>query len=647
MRIDPFLLSAFDEEINLDVCTLASEAGANTGAIHIQRRTPIEKKSSSPSDVVITELIVENRSIPIAMKMFLDYPNRSVIELYQSISGLKYEIDVYKYITQNILVYEQSPNFIGLIGHGECKMTNVEHIVNIENLKRYCSGLCTDTVYISMTNAVRTSFLAYLLNENQWTPEDCDSIMFQVLYALAVLEKHKLLHNDLHTGNIRLERLSNPVNLCFDANGTTYQFNTKYIIYIYDWDLAYCKELGNNPKLSPPMRDLHMRANTFIPRNDLRLFLFSLRLSDTHRRFDRFYRYLPAIDWSRQYYRLNDIQIRNVQIFREYQCCHKHYMFMTRKQMNSVFGTAFLKQNLDKVYSCSFYPESHCIIKPITDVSGPLVVERGPHPLEILQTEFKEYVVQQGAECYSNDFSPPTDVEDVWKEVTDYSNTIRKKLLDQEEKNYIIVLEPSINSESEREQYQRLTNRLVRTIDWLCRVRWNTSSIIQYNMVYIVRRFLEIITTEQEFTGYVLASYAISCILAGEAVPFDKLAQASVSAGTQSITEVQLMNLVDDIFERFPDLALSPTSSQFIDLQYALNDRLRCRFCAKLTLHHYEFGQFKPSEIANAVLSLDSGDASRLTVNENRCLEMLTPIVADYKNPKYEGLRKMYDEGIV
>ena len=60
------------------------------------------------------------------------------------------------------------------------------------------------------------------------------------------MQRFKIAHNDLHHGNILVETLSKPILLSYKMGDFIFEFETNYILYIFDWDRSYCKEVGDN-----------------------------------------------------------------------------------------------------------------------------------------------------------------------------------------------------------------------------------------------------------------------------------------------------------------------------------------------------------------------------------------------------------------
>jgi hypothetical protein len=75
------------------------------------------------------------------------------------------------------------------------------------------------------------------------------AILFQCAAACYTLFTHKIIHNDLHSGNIMLVELPNVTRATYAIDGKYYSFYTKYHVKVIDFDRSYSEELGNNPNL--------------------------------------------------------------------------------------------------------------------------------------------------------------------------------------------------------------------------------------------------------------------------------------------------------------------------------------------------------------------------------------------------------------
>lgn len=67
---------------------------------------------------------------------------------------------------------------------------------------------------------------------------DNPKVVFQVLYTIACFERVGLKHNDLHTGNIMICQLDNPITLSYEIQGKVISFQTKNLVKIIDYDRA-------------------------------------------------------------------------------------------------------------------------------------------------------------------------------------------------------------------------------------------------------------------------------------------------------------------------------------------------------------------------------------------------------------------------
>jgi hypothetical protein len=74
----------------------------------------------------------------------------------------------------------------------------------------------------------------WLLEEETLPTNFVDDVLHQIAYALIQFEDKGLMHNDLHAGNIFVEKLDTPLRLSFDIDG--YSRDIKYFVEIYDFD---------------------------------------------------------------------------------------------------------------------------------------------------------------------------------------------------------------------------------------------------------------------------------------------------------------------------------------------------------------------------------------------------------------------------
>ena len=102
---------------------------------------------------------------------------------------------------------------------------------------------------------VKIMFLINEFLENQKTfrdwvispnilPRDFENVMFQVICALYVCECAGLSHNDLHGGNLYVERQQTSKNLEFNYGERKFILrDTMFLVKLYDWDVSVAKSI--------------------------------------------------------------------------------------------------------------------------------------------------------------------------------------------------------------------------------------------------------------------------------------------------------------------------------------------------------------------------------------------------------------------
>ena len=73
------------------------------------------------------------------------------------------------------------------------------------------------------------------------------NIIFQLIYALFILNyEWKIIHNDLHFGNIQIKKLDKSRDIIIKFNSIQYNFKTNYQMGIYDYDRSFIEGIPNN-----------------------------------------------------------------------------------------------------------------------------------------------------------------------------------------------------------------------------------------------------------------------------------------------------------------------------------------------------------------------------------------------------------------
>ena len=98
---------------------------------------------------------------------------------------------------------------------------------------------------------------------------DIMSILFQIAMACCILNEIGVAHNDLHNGNILVERLPKPAYCVYVINQVPYIFHTQVIVRIYDFDRAYAPSLKRNSFLDDGACARNNQCNYIHPLKDL------------------------------------------------------------------------------------------------------------------------------------------------------------------------------------------------------------------------------------------------------------------------------------------------------------------------------------------------------------------------------------------
>jgi len=118
---------------------------------------------------------------------------------------------------------------------------------NLESIKPYCIVLLSEFVKGSSLNN-------YIRNRFQKKQDDLDlytwkSIIFSVIFTLNVIQKrYKLMHNDLHYGNILVDECE-PEDFVYKNGSETFYLKQTAMVKIWDWEFAtaYNKNTGLYP----------------------------------------------------------------------------------------------------------------------------------------------------------------------------------------------------------------------------------------------------------------------------------------------------------------------------------------------------------------------------------------------------------------
>jgi hypothetical protein len=302
----------------------------------------LKSNSASPTDTWIVTFKDDTKynNEPLNKAFIKWYMSPSSLKYYQTnngknelsstysngIYGLEYELNVYRKIIRPIIDQGICPNFIRYLGSGvRCSYNDLlnilkngsdinEKILNknltrnilfILNKKRkrpsilmeteinnkwdYVNNINSNTQYNLIVNEVISkdtrTFSNILDNEmpNGEILEETWKIIFQIVVACYTMSLSKMVHNDLHTSNIYVEKIQ-PTKITYIINNKSYTFITENKAMIYDFDRAYVESLGENIKVENEneLCTSNSQCNIFISNKDMMKF-FSYVYKDSNK----------------------------------------------------------------------------------------------------------------------------------------------------------------------------------------------------------------------------------------------------------------------------------------------------------------------------------------------------------------------------
>jgi hypothetical protein len=224
-----------------------------------------------------------------------------------NVSAIQYEAKVYKFMRQNGVRY--SDMFMRYFASGgTCSVSNILRALHSRGYEDDCVFLrlllqnseklgslvdlnmlknSNEGIYVGV-NVMGTipknqmdprAMLAYH-KKNGEHPNDIFyhfmTIISQVMFACIAMEELTLVHNDLHQGNIYLERLNDYVDMEFEMDdGKIITLMTKYKVKVYDFDRAYSPLIGPNQQLVPRPHgslEFYSQTNVFHKNKDFLAF---------------------------------------------------------------------------------------------------------------------------------------------------------------------------------------------------------------------------------------------------------------------------------------------------------------------------------------------------------------------------------------
>lgn len=286
------------------------------------------RTGSSPTDAWIVTLknnVVDKNGNKINKAFLKIYSNISLFEknynvdfknLKQAVEGLTYEAKIYRYIVTPLVNFGICPNFIRFLGSGTmCSYDNLYHML-LNNYFKNGKKVSPEKIAKKLKRNINNNILNYqdtnfsLDESNKYSTEnDYDlndlqfdinltetfdnatnfhdilrkpdiqerniyNILFQIFAACYSMSLTKMIHNDLHSGNIMIRTLDKPKILVYFINNRKYVLKVKYFVHIYDFDRAYAERIGDNEAVK--MYDVFSQNNELINNKDMMKILCSV-----------------------------------------------------------------------------------------------------------------------------------------------------------------------------------------------------------------------------------------------------------------------------------------------------------------------------------------------------------------------------------
>jgi hypothetical protein len=275
---------------------------------YIKKLQLMNHSSASPTRIGFSSY----KNHPISIKMFLDWTKYDDIQEDNraQIEGLKYELKIYKNLVPIMLKF--SPNFVKYIGYSECTLDKVRNLLEtkdaFEDMYRYYTYMYRGspvfaknplvTMIITEKAGGRDAEQISTLFDAWKTMSDRDkaNVLFQIIYTIVVMQQSfRLVHNDLHASNILVAKFKNPVKRLYTVNkDKMFMVETRFVPYIFDWDMSYSDALGPNPRIDVKVDSYMCKevniCNRFSEKTDLYVILCTLQFPEllgTQEYYDR------------------------------------------------------------------------------------------------------------------------------------------------------------------------------------------------------------------------------------------------------------------------------------------------------------------------------------------------------------------------
>lgn len=190
----------------------------------------------------------------------------------QVLQGPDFETYVYEKVTNLLLENARTPHLFEMLGKMDCNVqmaslkasmptSNTATLLHgaLTRLRERCDAVNGDydwdrlQILALKRNELKGAALSFT-DTSSWKPVHWQSVIFQVLWTLQAFNGVGLRHNDLHDGNIWIEKMERPVNhVYFSKDWSTYWVVPIFhMVRIFDFDRA---TLSQSPVLNGDMMD--------------------------------------------------------------------------------------------------------------------------------------------------------------------------------------------------------------------------------------------------------------------------------------------------------------------------------------------------------------------------------------------------------
>lgn len=285
----------------------------------------IASRSASPSDQwILTLADGTNYGGEPVKKAFMKYwPNNRIEQgsdiFKMSSRMLDYEVKIYKEVVRHLIDHNVCPNFIKYYSSSancstgsliemltrKAKIEGTDQIMNDENAikvvvrnlnymlkhaenrpsindigidylegtvgvkKHWSFNVIINEAVTENTIDLRTWIYRTIRANNGKHHTNIWKVMFQVAAACYAMSLSRMVHNDLHAGNIWVEELPEEHEVIYIYNNIMYKFNTKYKALLYDFDRSYAERLGFNITMWQELCDKYNQCNSVVNNKDI------------------------------------------------------------------------------------------------------------------------------------------------------------------------------------------------------------------------------------------------------------------------------------------------------------------------------------------------------------------------------------------